>query len=134
MAGTLTVTQTIPAQDVTKHSFAWTCDASGVVSGTSATLPSGTIIIVAVDPGTDAPTNLYDAVLLCDDHGVDVLAGEGANLLTATSAHKIPLIANSAATDAVRQWLHGGGYTLGITNAGVSTSGVIDLYISRRPL
>lgn len=134
MAGTLTVTQTIPAQDVTQHSFAWTCDASGVVSGTAATLPSGTILVVTVDPGSPAPTNLYDAVLLCDDHGVDALAGEGANLLTATSAHKIPLIANAAASGVTRLWLHGGSYTLGITNAGVSTSGVIDVYISRRAL
>ncbi len=134
MAGTLTVTETVAAQDVTKHSFAWTCDASGVVSGTAATLPYGTILAVMVDPGSPAPTNLYDAVLLCDDHSVDILAGEGANLLTATSAHKIPLIGNTAATGFARMWIHGGSYTLGITNAGVSTSGIIDVYISRRVL
>lgn len=79
MAGSLTVTATDVAHDITKYSLAWTSDSSGDVSGTSATFKAGSVVAVTVSPGSGGsqPSNAYDVTMLCDIHGIDVLYGEG---------------------------------------------------------
>jgi hypothetical protein len=136
MAGSVTATQGSTSQQVKRYSLAWTSDASGVVSGTSAPIGQGTIVAVTFSPGSGGtqPTDAYDLTLLCDTHGNDVMGGEGANLSNATSAHTVPFISNTSGVSFVRQWLHGGGYTLTIANAGNAKTGTVDIYVSNRPL
>ena len=49
---------------------------------------SGFIVAIEANPGSPAPTNLYDLVLN-DGDSIDVLLGRGANLLTATTEKKL---------------------------------------------
>lgn len=138
MAGSVTLTssQVAAGAGVRKYSLAWVSDASGDVSGTSVTLPPGTIIAVTFDPdgGGTQPTDLYDVTMTCDAHGPNIFddgAGTsiGANLSNATATHKVPFVGGGAVTY-VRQWLHGGGYTLVVAAAGNAKGGVVDVYIA----
>lgn len=133
MAGSVTKTSTRYAGGVTRHRLAWTSDASGNVSANSVTLPPGMLVQVAFIPGAGGvqPTDLYDVTMTCDDHSsVNVLDGGsgtsvGADLSQTNSTHKTPMAASG-----VRQWLHGGGYTLVVANAGNAKSGTVDLYLA----
>jgi hypothetical protein len=83
-----TVTQRTPALGASgplrKVSLAWVANASGAVNGTLTNSVMGMIRRVVFVPGTPAPTNLYDVVLL-DEYGYDVLAGNGANITVSGS-------------------------------------------------
>lgn len=135
MAGSVVMTSTALDAGIIQYTLDWTSDALGAVSGNSVTLPHGTIVAVTFIPdgGATAPTDAYDLVMTCDEHAVNVLedgAGVsiGANLSGTLSAHKVPFIGGNTVSY-VRQWLHGGGYTLGVTNAGATKGGTVDIYI-----
>ncbi|MFH9073443.1 hypothetical protein [Streptomyces alboflavus] len=133
---TATVSAVTGGAGVRKYSLDWTSDASGDVSGNSVTLPAGTIVAVTFTPdsGGTQPTDQYDVTMTCDQHGVNVLdngAGTsiGANLSNAAATHKIAFI-GAADTTYIRQWLHGGGYTLVVAAAGSAKGGLVDVYIA----
>lgn len=136
MAGSVTLTSSEVAggAGVRKYSLAWVSDAAGAVSGTAVTLPPGTIIAVEFipDSGGTQPSDLYD-VTFTDAEGVNMFddgAGTsiGANLSNATSSHKIPFVGGGSVTY-VRQWLHGGSYTLVVAAAGNAKGGTVDIYV-----
>lgn len=93
MAGSLGVAnnnESLFGFPIRKYTLSLTSDASGNVSGNNTSRLSGTIVRVTFDPdGTDVPTSNYDLVLN-DENGVDVLAGQGANLSDTTSTSVIP--------------------------------------------
>lgn len=140
MAGSVTATVSDVAQGLTKYSLAWLSDAAGAVSGNSVTLKSGTIVAVdfVPDGGGTQPSDLYDVTMTCDAHGPNILddgagASIGANLSNTTATHKIPMIGGGAVTY-VRQWLHGGGYTLVVAAAGNAKGGTVNVYVTDRIL
>lgn len=123
---------------VIKTSLLWTCDASGNVSANSVVLPSGSIVQVCFTPGAGGvqPIDLYDVTMTCDAHPAANIfddgsgsASIGANLSNATTAHRVPFQAGGSVSY-LRQWLHGGGYTLVVAAAGNAKQGTIDIYVS----
>jgi hypothetical protein len=96
----------------------WAANTSGAVSGATVKGVSGLIygVVFAPDSGTTQPSNNYD-VVLNSSRGYDVLNGRGANLN------------NSAAvfSSCVGFVPVSGPLTLGVTNAGSSNGGEIDL-------
>lgn len=130
MAGTVTATSTRIVGGVRRFTLAWTSDASGDVSGTTTALPAGTVVGVAFTPGSGGtqPTDLYDVTLLCADHSVDALSGEGANLSNATASHKQPMVSNAGTTGFSRTWLHSGNYQLVVANAGNAKTGTVEVF------
>ncbi len=126
-AGTVTLTAaTTPADSRTaRYTFTWAANASGAVSGdtTTITFVSGTIARVELipDSGGTQPTDLYDLTLL-DEHGIDILAGAGANLSNSTGAlvarPDIPVISGEA-------------FQLVIANAGNAKGGTVKVWIER---
>lgn len=87
-AGSATLTE-ITHKPIKKIKFAWTCDASGNVSGGAALstkIYNGKIIAFQTIPagGGNAPTDNYD-IVLNDADGVDVLLGAGQNRDTANT-------------------------------------------------
>ena len=142
MAGSVTTTTSRVAgsNNVSKYSLAWTSDAAGAVSGNSAEILTGTVIAVTFTPGSGGsqPTDAYDVTMTCDTHGVNVLdngAGTsiGTNLSNVNGTHKVPFIQGATETF-VRQWLHGGGYTLVVAAAGDTKSGTVDIYVNPNAL
>jgi hypothetical protein len=114
------------------YSLAWTSDASGNVSGIpTVNVISGSIERVVFVPGTGGvePTDLYDVTLL-DSHGIDVLAGQGANLSQSSASHIKPGVpmkdgtTTSTAPIAVDEVL-----TLAVSAAGNAKSGTVILYV-----
>src|SRR5258708_2022396 len=111
--------------------LAWTSDASGNVNGLPTGNINGTICKVEFVPGTGGsqPTDLYD-VTLTDAAGVDVLAGQGANLSQTTATAVVPGVSfkdgttTSAAPCVVAEAL-----TLNVSNAGNAKSGQVILYL-----
>jgi hypothetical protein len=106
---------------IRKVTFAWTSDASGDVNGTTGVMASkitGRIERVVTDPGSTAPTTLYD-IVLNDENGADVLAGAGANLSATVSVS-----ANLNPPVLVDNTL-----TLVVSNAGDSKVGQVVLYV-----
>ena len=130
MAGTVTATSTRLAGGVRRTTLAWTSDASGAVSGTSTSLAAGTVVGVAFTPGSGGtqPTDLYDVTLLCADHSVDALGGEGANLSNAAATHKQPMVSNAGTSGFARPWLHPGNYQLVVANAGNAKTGTVEVF------
>lgn len=116
--------------DVVKHTFDWVSAADG-----TATLPSGLAVsgkierVVIVPSASAAPTTLYDATLT-DANGIDVLAGQGANL-SATVASSVcpgtPL--KDGTTTSVTPTTVDGVLTLNISNAGDTKAGSVIVYV-----
>lgn len=138
MAGSVTATTSkLPASGgVLKTSLAWTCDASGVVSGNSLTMGAGSIVTVEFIPGTGGtqPTDNYDVDFL-DANGASMFndgtgSSVGANLSNSIGVHRAPMIVGTNATAVyVRSWLHGGtGYQLTVANAGNAKTGTVNIY------
>lgn len=145
MAGTVSATQSVVHVPFAGLSVArglhtivstvldWTSDASGDVSGTSTTMPTGTVVAVEFTPdsaGTQ-PSDLYD-VTFTDSNSVNVFddgagASIGANLSNAATVHAIPFVGGGAVTY-VRRWLPGGSYTLVVANAGNAKGGLVTIY------
>lgn len=134
MAGSVTTTETRVSPSVVKYSLAWVSDAAGAVSGNTSTLDPGTIVMVEFipDSGGTQPTDLYDVTftnglsvnMFDDGSGTSI----GANLSNANSTHKVPFIGGGAVTY-VRQWLHGGAYTLVVAAAGNAKGGTVNIYM-----
>jgi len=111
-------------------SLAWTSDASGDVSGDLTVRIRGVILGVEFVPGAAGvqPTDLYD-VTIEDENGVDVLAGQGANLSNATATVVCPGVpftdgtTTSIVPRAVCDQLE-----LIVDNAGNAKSGVVVVY------
>lgn len=118
---------------ILKTSIVWTCDASGVVSANTLTLPSGTIMLVEFIPGAGgvAPTDLYD-VTFTSANGINQFdngagASIGADLSATVASRKVPFVAG-AATALVRAWLEGGLYTPVVAAAGNAKQGTINIF------
>lgn len=135
MAGSVTITAqnqgaSLP-RVVRKITLAWTSTAGGAVSGTLTNYISGIIARVVFVPGSagSQPSDLYDATLL-DENGLDVLAGQGANLSNATTTHILPGVPfkDGTTTSTAPCWLDDK-LELQIANAGNAKSGTVILYV-----
>lgn len=124
MAGTVVISRgtTNPNDRSPKRSmlFAWTCDASGVVSGTSSPAINGVITHAVTKPGAGgaAPTDNYDVTLL-DADGRDVLGGLCADRDTANTETVTP-----------NQPVDGSTLELRVANAGNAKTGQLRIYFS----
>jgi hypothetical protein len=136
VAGSIVFSSSSVGSQIYRYTYAWTSDASGVVSGISHDLIHGGGIAATFSPGTGAaqPSNLYDVTLLCDQHGVDVLNEEGLDKSNTAGSHHAIYSYNAAKGIFFRQFIHGGGYSLSITGAGVSKSGTMEFYITHGAL
>lgn len=84
MAGTVTVTHTRVGR-TGRIKVACVGDASnGSVPSTVLPPFSGRLVALRTDPGSPAPSDLYD-ITVPDEHGIDRIQGVGANRATATS-------------------------------------------------
>lgn len=148
-AGSITMTMRPPDSQsnrpVRKVKFAWTSDAAGAVNGIKtdgtgsptivgvAAAPafiSGTIVGVTFIPSASAaPTALYD-VTLKDDEGVDVLAGQGADLsATVTTRVKPGQSFKDGTTTSLDPIPIDDVLELVVTNAGNAKQGTVVLYL-----
>ena len=136
MADTGTLTVTPPDnvdrfnRPVQKWTLAWVSDSSGNVTRSVGHKINGTLRGVVTTPsGTVAPTAAYDVVLK-DEHGIDVLAGLGADR-SATVAERVKPQVTQAGSVVV--YPHEidvfGDMQLVITNAGNAKAGTITLYV-----
>jgi hypothetical protein len=139
MAATLDTTLTIPqvqpnyaasiGPTVRKYVLDWVSHTDGTVNLPTDIPVVGEILRVVFDPGGVAPTDDYDLVLN-DEHGIDVLAGQGANHDTANSEHVCPGVPlKDGTTVSVRPVAVAGLLTLVITNAGSGKAGSVILYV-----
>jgi len=122
MAGSLTVNEHIaPKRNgiLGKLKCTWTSDGSGNVNGNDLPPINGLIVRVATNP-TNGPTTHYD-IVLNDEDGIDVMDGDLTNRHATTSEQVIPTSKPAVA----------GVLTPVVTNAGVSKTGVIQIYYSR---
>lgn len=114
--------------DIVKHTFTFVANGGGSVSQASGLPVSGEIQRVVIVPGTPTPTALYD-LTLTDSDGVDVLAGQGANvaagnvnicpgtpLKDGTTTGVLPMVVDSV-------------LTLNVTNAGAGGAGSVIVYV-----
>jgi len=130
MAGTLSLSYS-ETRTVKKVTFDWLSDASGNVSGTHTKHLSGEILRVVFipDSGGTQPTDLYD-VTLEDDSGMDVLAGQGANLSNASTTNVTPGVPfKDGATTSVSKMVVDDLLELKVSNAGNAKGGQVILYI-----
>jgi hypothetical protein len=136
MAATLTENKTFgdgsrPAGSyINRIALAWVSHTDGTVALASGVI-NGTILCVEFKPdgGGTQPTDSYD-VTLTDAAGVDVLAGQGANLSNSTATAVCPGVpfkdgtTTSAAPRVVADAL-----TLNVSNAGSGKGGQVILYV-----
>lgn len=132
MAGTVTVTDQ-KLRSCRRISLAWTSDASGDVNGTATDYISGMIARVVFVPGTGGsePTNLYDVTLRAySSDGIDLLAGQGANLANNANTHVCPGVPlKDGTTTSVTPIFVDDTLELVVANAGNAKSGTVVLYI-----
>lgn len=135
MAGSLSITDQVFAdkinRPVRKVSLAWTSTAGGAVSGNLTDYLSGVLARVAFVPNTSStqPTNLYDITLL-DENGIDVLAGQGADLSNATATAVIPGVPlKDGTTTSVGPAQIDDKLELRVANAGSAKTGTVVLYL-----
>jgi hypothetical protein len=131
MAGTVTSTPSF-AQDrsVNRISVAWVSDASGNATADTPFI-SGVILCVEFKPdgGATQPSDAYD-ITLSSTSGVNVLAGQGANLSNVTATAVVPGVpfkdgtTTSTTHRAVAETL-----ALSVSNAGDSKGGTVVLYV-----
>lgn len=139
MAGSVTLTSSLLAASgkITAYELLWTANASGDVSANSVNLPAGTIVGVAFTPGSGGvqPSDQYDVTMTCDSHPAVNIFDDGGgtsignNLSNANASHKMPM-QGGGSVSYFRTWLHGGGYTLVVANAGSSKQGTVTIYMS----
>ena len=116
--------------DVVKQTFEWVSDGSGNASVVGGLLASGEIQrVVFVPSTTEAPTANYD-ITLTDANGVDVLAGQGANLAASGNTHVCPgLPLKDGTTTSVVPIVVDSILTLNVSNAGASKAGSVIVYL-----
>lgn len=103
--------------------LAWTSDGSGNVNGILSRRINGQIVGIETDPGTPAPTDNYDAVLITEA-GVDAAGGYLANRDTTVSEGVIPIVETLVGSNPYGSlvWVEST-LELRITNAGASKQG-----------
>lgn len=116
--------------DVVKHTFEWTSNASGNATIPSMLPVSGAIARVAFVPDSvAAPTASYD-VTLTDSDGIDVLAGQGANLSDTLASHVCPGVPlKDGTTIGALVVVVDSVLTLNVSNAGNTKSGKVVVYV-----
>ncbi len=125
-AGTVTQTLTKVGSHTLLLTFSWTADASAatVPVTASSTGLEGYVYLVVTNPGTTAPTDLYD-ITLTDTESVDVMGGELSDRSTSATQQVVPKI------DTVfgARWVDGV-LTMTLTNNSVnSATGTVKVYI-----
>lgn len=141
MPATLTTTLTIPSVSPSReatmgpsvriYTLAWTSHTDGTVDLDTDIKIVGEVLRVSFSPGAGGvqPTDLHDIVIK-DSAGVDILAGQGANLSNATASHVCPGVPHKDGTTtttrpvAVSEVLN-----VEVSNAGSGKSGTIRLYV-----
>lgn len=133
MASALTTTKTpfVGPGAITVYTLDWQSEADGSVDLDTSEPVNGELLRVSIvpDSGGTQPTNAYD-VLLKDQDGIDVLAGQGANLANNANTHICPGVPlKDGTTTSVRPIVLGSVLNLEITNAGDTKGGTIRLYL-----
>lgn len=135
MAGTNTITyqrfESDPFRRIQRVTLDWLSDAAGAVNGTDTTHLAGELLKVVFIPdgGATAPTALYD-ITLEDENGLDILAGQGANLSETTASAICPGVAlKDGTTTSVVPVVIDDLLELKVTNAGDSKGGTVVLYL-----
>lgn len=116
--------------DVVKHVFDWVSSSGGAASVASAVPVSGAIArVVFIPSASAAPTDNYD-VTLTDSDGIDVLAGQGANLDTANASSVCPGVPlKDGTTTSVLLTVVDSILTLTVANAGDTKAGKVVVYV-----
>ena len=127
MAESMTTTKQTH-KSVRRYQYDWVSAAGGTVTQTLDHINGMLVAVQFIPDGAAAPTNLYD-VVITDQSGEDVLQGEGANLLTATSAWLVPVLQNTIAGVGTALVPLDGPLSLAITNAGNTKEGIIILWV-----
>jgi len=97
MAGTVTLTH-YTIGNIRRIKFEVTADASdGSVPDTALPAFQGRLIALHTNPGSTAPTNLYD-ITLVDGDGLDRLQSVGLNRST-TSSEQVPVVYSSTSVN-----------------------------------
>jgi hypothetical protein len=133
MAATLTTTVGFPTSGRTIRTvtLAWVSHTDGVVDLDTGQAVVGEIVRVVFKPNSAGtqPSDLYD-VLLKDAHGIDVLAGQGANLSNANTTQVCPGVPmKDGTTTSVRPCVVSGILNLEVSNAGSGKGGSVILYL-----
>jgi hypothetical protein len=124
----MAITQT-QISGVLRVAIAWTSDSSGNASATTDPI-SGTLCKVEFVPGTsgNAPTTAYD-ITLTDVGGVDVLAGQGANLTLSPTSVVPGVPFTDGTTTSTAPCVVSDALALAVSNAGNTKSGQVILYV-----
>jgi hypothetical protein len=140
MAATLTTTEALPeaypgvqpnvGPSIRTYTLAWVSHTDGSVDlDTDQPIVGELLRVVFIPSGSAAPTTLYDVVLK-DSHGVDVLAGQGANLSEVNTTHVCPGVPlKDGTTTSTRPVALAGVLNLEVTNAGSGKGGSVILYV-----
>lgn len=127
MAGTLSVSEN-HCGPVRRTSLAWVSDGSGNVNGTTTKLVGAIVRVEFVPSGAAAPTANYD-VQLKSASGIDLLAGQGANLSDSAASQVAPACpftdgtTTSIAPPQVNEEVE-----LDVQNAGSAKAGTVVVY------
>lgn len=105
---------------ITRVDFPWTSDVSGEATLITSSPVTGKLISVVYTNGTgaDTPTDNYD-VMVNDQSGIDVLAGTGANIDSATNSF------TTSALGAVAEDI----LTMRVAAAGATNSGTVTIFL-----
>lgn len=116
--------------DIVTHTFDWVSDASGDATLPSQVPVSGAIArVVFVPSASDAPSANYD-VTLTDADGIDVLAGQGADLSETDASHVCPGVPlTDGTTTSVLLTVVDSILTLNVSNAGDTKAGKVVVYV-----
>jgi len=116
--------------DIVKHTFDWVSASDGTATLPSTVPVSGVIHrVVFVPSASAAPTTLYD-LTLTDPNGIDVLAGQGADLSATVSSAVCPgMPLKDGTTVGVVPTTVDGILTLNVTNAGSAKAGKVVVYV-----
>lgn len=115
---------------VRRYTLTWVSHTDGSVDlDTDQEIVGELLRVVFIPSATAAPTAAYD-VQLKDAHGVDILAGQGANLSETNTTHVCPGVPlKDGTTTSVRPIALADVLNLVIANAGDSKGGQIILYV-----
>lgn len=128
MAGTVTVTITSLGNDKEKIVFSFVGDSAGgsVPATSTGKRITGYVVRAVTNPGTPAPTNLWDATIT-DADGVDIFGGNLADQSASATLQKLPKLGSTDSPCFVDSVL-----TLNITNNSVnSAKGTVTLFVDK---
>ena len=120
-AGTVVITEETYGT-IKKIKFSWTSGdgaEDGTASGQTTHAYSGKILGLATDPGSPAPTALYD-ITVTDEDGMDVLMGGGADRSATVTEYVLSSSLGAVANDKL---------TINVSAAGTNKKGIAYLYI-----